>query len=652
LLNRIEERALVCSTCASRYPVEHGIPVVRESGDYYHELLPQERMRSLIARSAAMGWESAFAEEIANAPAGKRQTIYTVFADENRAAFKAILPSLQDKRVLDLGCGTGVTSIGLARWAREVVSCDLTLERVAFLSLRVRQMGITNVHPVCAGDTRPLPFPDRSFDCVILNGVLEWSAAEGERPVRDGQLEFLREIRRILTPGGSLYIGIENRYGYGYFFGSPEDHTGVKYAAIVPRRLADVLVKRANGHPYRTYTYSAAGLRPLLHEAGFPSSRFFAPIPDYRDFHELHALDLPASKPPASRGIRSAVKSRLERSRWFTPSFGVVASPTALEPSWVETLALELSERLQMDRSGRFPRVTVSGASSPSLIVTLDRTAIVRVPLDATSKARVERNFEGLERAQAIGLGSGVVAPRPLWRGEWNGIYCTAESFLAGTPLARLKDNRSNPIDQQALETLTRLRSAVDHAPRLESAVAIWLRQVVEPLRSVEQCLIDPDTRKSLGELIGVAERRLPEQLPVAFSHGDFWAGNILFHGRDAPLRIVDWDNWTESDVASNDVLHFLCYRRTLRQGSDWPEAFRTWLDNGSLDPVETTATARLARQYDLDRDWARWAALLYWAQQVGNQPRARLRMDLNWIRRVVGGTLPRLLEHLKPWAG
>src|SRR5207247_3905314 len=108
--------------------------------------------------------------------------------------------------------------------------------------------------------------------------------AEGNRPVRDGQIEFLEEVHRILKPDGHLYIGIENRYGYGYFFGVPEDHTGVKYAALAPRWLADVLVTRANGHPYRTYTYSYAGLRSLLGEAGFPSASFFAPIPDYRDF--------------------------------------------------------------------------------------------------------------------------------------------------------------------------------------------------------------------------------------------------------------------------------------------------------------------------------------------------------------------------------
>src|SRR6185437_8612164 len=125
-------------------------------------------------------------------------------ADESRGAFKSVLPPLHDRRVLDLGCGSGITSVGLARWAREVVACDLTFERVAFLALRAREEGLSNIQPICAGDTRPLPFADGSFDCVILNGVLEWSAAEGRDPVRAGQIEFLREIRRILKPDGHL----------------------------------------------------------------------------------------------------------------------------------------------------------------------------------------------------------------------------------------------------------------------------------------------------------------------------------------------------------------------------------------------------------------------------------------------------------------
>jgi SAM-dependent methyltransferase/aminoglycoside phosphotransferase (APT) family kinase protein len=640
---------LICSGCSTTYRVEDGIPIIRENDDYYHELLPREGMQELIRRSRDADWRIALAEQIAKAPERNRALLQTVFLDENRAAFKAILPPLDGRRVLDLGCGSGITSIGLARWAREVVSCDLTFERVAFLALRAQEMGLSNIRAICAGDTRPLPFPDASFDCVVLNGVLEWSAAEGSRPVRDGQLEFLGEVLRILQPDGHLYIGIENRYGYGYFFGIPEDHTGVKYAALAPRWLADVLVKRANGHPYRTYTYGYRGMHKLLDGAGFPSATFFAPIPDYRDFHELYPLDAPHSSPNTSvGGWRRRVKHGLERSRWFTPSFGVVASPNMVQKGWVEQLANELYPRLSIRDDIGFPKVKVSATSTAGLIVTLGRDAVVRVPLDPINAERVRRNFDGLERVQAVAVACNkFVAPQPLVSDKFHGASYTVESFVGGTPYADLSDEQKERGDRQVFDLLVELKAFRDPRSVPTSAPEVWRKLVGEPLRALLAQLSDGEDRRHLAILLESVDEGATIVLPVAFTHGDCWWGNILFDDSKSQLALIDWDRWAEQDFVTHDFLHFVCYRRVLRTNRKWHEAFSAWLNGTGTDPIEGDATHRFAERLALPDGWKPWAGLAYWVREVSGHHPSKLQLDPGWLRQIVGGALPALVKHV-----
>lgn len=239
-------------------------------------------MRRLVTASLEHGWRAAFHALLGELPPTHSEIIRENVLDSIRAHGLTILPLDQKSRVLDLGCGWGSLSLPLAEQAGLVVGMDLASLRARFTQIRAAQEKLDNLVVMVGGDSSHLPFEDGFFDAVLLNGVLEWTAVSKEGPPWVAYRELLTEIRRVLCPGGSLYIGIENRTGLSYFKGSPEDHIELPYISLLPRPLADVYARRRRGRPYRTHTHARGGYRKLLQQSGYERIRFYCPHPNYR----------------------------------------------------------------------------------------------------------------------------------------------------------------------------------------------------------------------------------------------------------------------------------------------------------------------------------------------------------------------------------
>lgn len=98
--------------------------------------------------------------------------------------------------VLDVGCGGAGDSAYLASVVGHVVGIDIEARR------EWRQLDADSLH-IAAGDARSLPFADHTFDVAfakdVLHHVLDVDSA-------------LREIKRVVKPGGSVVILEANRY--------------------------------------------------------------------------------------------------------------------------------------------------------------------------------------------------------------------------------------------------------------------------------------------------------------------------------------------------------------------------------------------------------------------------------------------------------
>ena len=228
---------------------------------------------------------------------------------EGRADWRFFIPLDNQSVVLDIGCGWGSLACEIARESGSVYCVDASRSKLEFVQSRANAEQLNALHTVHADFLDGLPFPDRSFDLIVLNGVLEWAGVfRDELTPESYQGRLLREARRVMKDGGHLYVGIENRLGYWYFFGREDEHAFTVFTTLMPRRVAGWVTWIVHRKPYRAYTYSMKQLEGLLKANGFGACKILSSHPDYRNFKSLIELE---SSEPLAYYYASLAKSEL-----------------------------------------------------------------------------------------------------------------------------------------------------------------------------------------------------------------------------------------------------------------------------------------------------------------------------------------------------
>ena len=320
-----------CAGCSREYPRSGRITSFLDANRFW-QVMDESAVRAFLTRVEELGW--------AEAGRDLPQWITSYWFDSHRADFQAVLPRRTFEKVLDLGCGTGAIAATFASISDEVWGLDGCMESLRIFAARCQHEQLDRVHLV-HGTATHLPFEERQFDLVVMNGVLERVGYAGTHAaVLESQRRSLSEAVRVLRPGGSLYIGIENRFGGNYLLGSPDEHTGLSYVNVLPRAVANRYSKLAQKREFTAFTHSYRGLSRMLAEAGFRQVQFWAPIPSYREIRlleplserptnlvEVVARQFPHRIPPLLVGLSRLVPTLLWRH--LSPHFSVVARKEA-----------------------------------------------------------------------------------------------------------------------------------------------------------------------------------------------------------------------------------------------------------------------------------------------------------------------------------
>ncbi len=162
--------------------------------------------------------------------------------------------------VLDLGCGVGFFG-GLAR-SRGGKVVGLDFSEAALKIAQQQQQGI----PFLRGDATCVPFPDASFDVVLLNDIIEHLA---EAPGRT----MIQEVFRILRPGGRLIVDTDNDAFLMQRKGLKRLNEWLEAGSVQRKALAEIK-KTYSAPTLHIKIYTVHELRALLSGVGFRIDAF------------------------------------------------------------------------------------------------------------------------------------------------------------------------------------------------------------------------------------------------------------------------------------------------------------------------------------------------------------------------------------------
>jgi SAM-dependent methyltransferase len=156
------------------------------------------------------------------------------------------------------------------RKAHDSASGRWVLDGSTTLEHRCAEYGVSTLE--CDIEREPIPLPEQAVDCIIFTEVIEH--------LRVGLLHALRELRRVLKPGGKLILSTPNLLSLqnriSFLLGRMDYDT-------LEKPFDALAAEERIGHGGHFRVFSLPELMHLLNETGFEVTE--------RQYHNLHPCE-------------------------------------------------------------------------------------------------------------------------------------------------------------------------------------------------------------------------------------------------------------------------------------------------------------------------------------------------------------------------
>lgn len=561
-----------CGVCGADYSISNGIIDFIPNEKFYWGEISEELMTQINDHAEKSNWFEALTTHLS----GKNSHLLNYILDPVRYAglFTFYDASMSDA-CLDLGSGWGPISFGLSRFYKKVYSLDGVYERLRFQSIRAAQSQIQNIQ-LLRSTMLKFPVSDSSMDAVIINGLLEWiGLSESEGNPQLIQERFLREVYRVLKPNGRIMIGIENRFGLQYFLGG-KDHTGLRFTSLMPRKLADFVVRKSRRgddalvftgaeNDYRTLTYSYWGYKNLLNKIGFTQPQVYWAWPGY-NYPRVTGSTQGSSIKYYLRNISNLSDRRLIRFlihlAQLVPEFMLGFLLKLLSPHFLITACKESTICASLQDK-------IIGGQTPQasfIRTSLGTRSDFKTTYQRIKQGRLEKIYCVTEEKQNEGSKL-CVRESPVIQGRTIHRYNLEEIALTAHWLANFQAENNQGIwtIEDLINEVSLIASKIQKAFPDRQSLHSRLEQYVDEYKA---------------HLSGIS-------CPVVKEHGDFTPVNILVDS-EHKVKVIDWEY---SKSKGNPLMDFGSFSLSLLRGGGQLKA-------NILTNAHSKALSRFVQEY------------------------------------------------------
>ena len=158
--------------------------------------------------------------------------------------------------ILEIGCGTGISSLWLAKNGKKVTALDYTESSVELVRTAARRLDLQNIEVIQYDATKDLPFSDKQFDFIFQAGLLEHFNTE----------EQIRLLQSWARCGKNMISMIPNAASVPYRVGKQimEKNGSWEYGLEIPKHSFKEEFTKAGISVEKEYTIGAEWAQSFL----------------------------------------------------------------------------------------------------------------------------------------------------------------------------------------------------------------------------------------------------------------------------------------------------------------------------------------------------------------------------------------------------